>query len=78
MDALATFLGHDIRVHREYYRLPDSTYQVAKISKILLGLEKGTIQTMKGRSLDEIQMNSDGEFYSLSESDPVKTRAFEL
>ena len=78
MDALATFLGHDIRVHREYYRLPDSTYQLAKISKILLGLEKGTIQTMKGRSLDEIQMNSDGEFYSLSKSAPVKTRAFEL
>ena len=30
MDQLATFLGHDIRVHREFYRLPESTLQLAK------------------------------------------------
>lgn len=30
MDALANFLGHNIRVHREYYRLPDSTLSGCK------------------------------------------------
>lgn len=55
MDQLADFLGHDIRVHRDYYRLPDATVQVAKIFKILLALEKGTVADLQGKSLDEIQ-----------------------
>lgn len=28
-DVLATFLGHDIRIHREFYRLPQDTIQVS-------------------------------------------------
>ncbi|XP_016101602.1 uncharacterized protein [Sinocyclocheilus grahami] len=36
LDQLANFLGHDIRVHRNYYRLPDATIEIAKISKLLL------------------------------------------
>ena len=32
LNQLATFMGHDIRVHREYYTLPESTIQLAKIS----------------------------------------------
>lgn len=28
-DLVATFQGHDILVHREYYRLPESTLQIA-------------------------------------------------
>uniref|UniRef100_K1QSI2 Uncharacterized protein n=1 Tax=Magallana gigas TaxID=29159 RepID=K1QSI2_MAGGI len=43
-DILAIFQGHDIRVHREFYRLPESTLQVAKVSKILLGINNGTIE----------------------------------
>lgn len=31
-DLLADFLGHDIRVHRKFYRLPEGTLQLAKIS----------------------------------------------
>ena len=62
MDLLAGFMGHDIRVHRDYYRLPESTLQVAKIGKLLLQLEKGTIQNFKGKSLDDITIDDDGEF----------------
>jgi integrase len=29
LDVLATFLGHDVRVHREFYRLPEDTIQVS-------------------------------------------------
>ncbi|XP_060590855.1 uncharacterized protein LOC132745869 isoform X2 [Ruditapes philippinarum] len=57
LDVLADFLGHDIRVHREFYRLPQDTMQVAKISKILLEMEKGNIQQYKGKSLDEIEFD---------------------
>ncbi|KAH3710886.1 hypothetical protein DPMN_070382 [Dreissena polymorpha] len=42
-DILATFMGHDIRTHREYYRLPEGTLEVAKVSKILHQLNMGKI-----------------------------------
>ncbi|XP_067272563.1 uncharacterized protein [Pseudorasbora parva] len=54
LDQLADFLGHDIRVHREYYRLPQSTIQLAKISKLLMAMEKGSVKDIQGKSLDEI------------------------
>lgn len=44
MDILANFLGHDIRVHRQYYRLPEGTLQLAKVSKVLMALEQGGLQ----------------------------------
>ena len=59
LDILATFMGHDIRVHREYYRLPDETLQVAKISKVLLSLENGQFSENQGRSLDDITVDVD-------------------
>ncbi|XP_016118944.1 uncharacterized protein [Sinocyclocheilus grahami] len=55
MDQLADFLGHNINVHREYYRLPDATVQVAKISKLLLALEQGKLPELRGKTLDEIR-----------------------
>ncbi|GAA6107914.1 uncharacterized protein LOC113659136 [Tachysurus ichikawai] len=57
MDDLADFLGHDIRVHRQYYRLPEGTLQLAKISKVLLAMERGQLSQFKGRNLDEIQFD---------------------
>ncbi|XP_033747261.1 uncharacterized protein LOC117332456 [Pecten maximus] len=54
-DLLATFLGHDIRVHREYYRLPESTLEIAKVSKILHAVNEGNVASLQGKSLDEIQ-----------------------
>ncbi|KAL0155304.1 hypothetical protein M9458_049567, partial [Cirrhinus mrigala] len=56
LDQLASFLGHDIRVHRDYYRLPDATIEIAKISKLLLAMEKGNLARFQGKSLDEIEI----------------------
>lgn len=52
LDQVAKFMGYDIRVHREYYRLSENTLQLAKISKLLLAMEKG-IDAYKGKSLEE-------------------------
>ncbi|KAF3840481.1 hypothetical protein F7725_006343, partial [Dissostichus mawsoni] len=57
MDQLATFLGHDIRVHREFYRLPESTLQLAKVSKLLIAMEKGRLSDLQGKGLDDIEIN---------------------
>lgn len=60
LDQLADFLGHDIRVHRQFYRLPEGTIQLAKISKILMALEQGRLAEFKGKSLDDINVDPEG------------------
>ncbi|XP_041858543.1 uncharacterized protein LOC121650850 isoform X2 [Melanotaenia boesemani] len=59
LDQLADFLGHDIRVHRQFYRLPEGTLQLAKISKVLLAMERGRLAEFKGKSLDDICIDPD-------------------
>ncbi|XP_063049487.1 uncharacterized protein LOC134443885 isoform X2 [Engraulis encrasicolus] len=66
LDQLADFLGHNIRVHREYYRLPQSTIQLAKISKLLLAMEGGHVEAIQGMTLDQIGENME----ALSSSNP--------
>ena len=43
LDIVAQYMGHDVNIHREYYRLPTSTLQVAKVSKILMSLDRGEV-----------------------------------
>lgn len=62
MDILAQFMGHDIRVHRNFYRLPQDTLQMATVSKLLLALEEGNVGNFRGKSLEEIKLNMDGKY----------------
>ncbi|XP_062393555.1 uncharacterized protein LOC134081575 isoform X2 [Sardina pilchardus] len=57
MDQLADFLGHNIAVHRKFYRLPEGTLQLAKVSKVLMAIERGCLMDYKGKNLDEIQID---------------------
>ncbi len=60
LDLLAKFMGHDIRVHRQYYRLPEETLQAAKVAKMLLLMEKG--ENVIGKNLDDIDVTiTEGE-----------------
>ena len=70
LDSLADFLGHDIQVHRNFYRLPEDTIQLAKVSKILVELEKGNISKYSGKSLDEINAEDDYDQDEIDCSDP--------
>lgn len=56
-DILATFLGHDIRVHRSFYRLPDDLLQTAKVSKVLHCINKGQVSDLKGKDFDTIDFD---------------------
>nr|XP_054770981.1 uncharacterized protein LOC129278875 [Lytechinus pictus] len=71
LDILARFMGHDIRVHRDYYRLPDQTMQLAKVTKVLLQMEKGDVTHLAGKSLDEIDVTEGEEIHldDLSDAD---------
>lgn len=59
-DQLAKYMGHDIRVHREYYRLTENTLQLAKMSKLLMAIELGT-DVYRGKSLEELDLDLESE-----------------
>lgn len=56
LNHLAKLLGLDIRTERDYYRLPEAAEELAKIAKLLLAMEKGSLERFKGNSLDEIEI----------------------
>lgn len=57
LEQLATFMGHTNEVHKKAYSLPDDVYQTAKITKVLLLMEKGSASQFKGKSTDEIDID---------------------
>ncbi|CAG2198648.1 unnamed protein product [Mytilus edulis] len=58
---LAQFIGHDIRVHREYYRLPLDIIQKAKIAKFLIDASEGEKQ-----DFENLQIRNDVTLGELS------------
>lgn len=56
LDWLAKHLGHDISVHRDFYRLQDSTIELAKVSKLLIAVDEGKASQWAGKKLDDIQI----------------------
>lgn len=57
MDWLARHLGHDIRIHRDYYRLHSSTLELAKVSKLLLAIDAGNINNLVGKDFSDIDID---------------------
>ena len=56
LEWLANHLGHDINIHRDVYRLHESTMEITKVSKLLLAMERGAIHQFHGKSLQEIEI----------------------
>ncbi|KAF5294385.1 hypothetical protein FQR65_LT19982 [Abscondita terminalis] len=64
----SNFMGHTLKTHEEFYELPIDLYQTAKVSKILLMMEKGSIpQQYTGKSLAEINFDENLEYVEESE-----------
>ena len=61
LEMLARFLGHDIKVHREFYRLPEDCLQTAKCGKLLLLMDQGNVGDFSGKSLKDIEINMSGK-----------------
>ncbi|KAG5882523.1 hypothetical protein JTB14_006795 [Gonioctena quinquepunctata] len=55
-DWLARHLGHDIRVHREFYRLQENAVELTKVSRLLLAVDQGEAQTFSGMKLKDINI----------------------
>lgn len=57
MHWLADHLGHNLDVHREFYRLKESTAELSKVSRLLLSIDEGNIKNFSGKKLSEIQID---------------------
>ena len=57
MEWVATHLGHTMEVERTYYRVMSNTIEKAKIAKLLLLADRGTIDKYHGKKLDEIDFD---------------------
>ncbi|KAI4468095.1 hypothetical protein MML48_2g00016496 [Holotrichia oblita] len=57
------FMGHTLKTQEEFYELPVDIFQPAKVSKLLLMMEKGSIPAeYKGKSLAEINFDNNLEY----------------
>lgn len=57
LELLAQFMGHNIKVHRDFYRLPTDCLQTAKVAKLLIAMENGQQTNITGKSLDDIDVD---------------------
>ena len=56
MQWLANHMGHELHIHRDFYRLHESTVEIAKVSRILMAVDSGEARKYKGKSLNEIAL----------------------
>ena len=48
---LAKHMGHDIHIHKEFYRMQESTLEIAVVGKLLLAIDEGSAHKFNGRNL---------------------------
>jgi len=58
LDVLAQFMGHDIRVHRNFYRLPNDVVQTSQLAKIFLLMDSGQLTKSKGMTLEDLLVST--------------------
>ena len=56
MNWLARHMGHDLSVHKDFYRLHESTIELSKVSRLLLAVDQGSAGKWAGKKLDEITL----------------------
>lgn len=63
LQELARHMGHELAVHRQFYRLHEDVTELAKVSKLLIAVENGKAHSFSGMSLDDIEL--DGKYLKL-------------
>ena len=66
LEWLAGHLGHDVNVHKEYYRLKDSAIELAKVSRLLIAIDSGNGKDLAEKSLSDIQLNGNASSICLT------------
>lgn len=50
-------MSHDLATHRNFYRLPNEAIHLAKLSRLLMAMDNGTISDFYGKALEDIDVN---------------------
>ena len=58
---IAKFMGHELHVHRDYYKLQDSTFDVTKMATVLEAMEKGKVNAGVTPNFDDFVKEYSGE-----------------
>ena len=53
---LATHLGHDVHIHKEFYRMQESTLEMAVVGNLLMAIDEGRAHQFKGKNLRDITL----------------------
>ncbi|XP_038047636.1 uncharacterized protein LOC119721741 [Patiria miniata] len=56
LEWVASHLGHSVNIHKDFYRVQDSTIELCKVSKLLMAIDAGDVGQWAGKSLDDIQV----------------------
>ena len=56
MGWLANHMGHDIHVHKEYYRLPQTTIEMAVVGNLLMAVDEGRAHQFKGKTPRQLNL----------------------
>ena len=56
-DILAKFIGHDIRLDRQFYHSPEGIMEVAKVARLVYLMNSGNISADDGKTLDDINVD---------------------
>ena len=50
MGWLAQHLGHDLHIHKEFYRMQESTLEMAVVNNLLVAIDEGSPTNLKGKT----------------------------
>ena len=53
---IADLSENDLNVHKEYYRLRESTVELSKVSRLLLAIDERKAGNLAGKKLNEIRI----------------------
>lgn len=56
LDSVAKHMGHDLFVHRKYYRLQEGAIELAKVSKLLILMDNGNLHEQAGSNLNDLEV----------------------
>ncbi|PAA93368.1 hypothetical protein BOX15_Mlig000236g2 [Macrostomum lignano] len=69
---LSNHLGHSLNVHHNFYRLHENTIELAKVGKLLLAIEAGRFDQLKGKTIEEIDVNDIEIDYDIDDKSDAK------
>lgn len=61
VNALCKHMGHNPKVHREFYQMPQEMILKTQISKILVALDQGSLCKYKGKAFNEFEIEINQE-----------------